>query len=98
MHMKLRRAIKWLRKNYPASMPVIVRQVKEEQGCHGICLVSEDRALIRIVTDSPSMMCDTLLEEWSHVLRHGSPVPIEDEHDLVFWAILATVTKKWRGE
>ena len=79
-------------------MPVIVREVSKLDGCHGLCEVGEGRAYIRIVKDSPGLMCDTLLEEWAHVLRHGTPVPIEDEHDPVFWAILSVITKKWRGE
>jgi hypothetical protein len=43
-------------------------------------------------------MCEVLLEEWAHILRHETPIPIDDEHDAVFWAILSTITKKWRGE
>jgi hypothetical protein len=79
-------------------MPVVVREAKVVEGCHGVCIVGDGRALIRIASDSPSIMCDTLLEEWAHVLRHGTPVPIDDEHDVVFWAILSLITKQWRGE
>jgi len=63
-----------------------------------VMLFGEKRALIRLTADSDALMTDTLLEEYSHVLRHECPLPIEDEHDAMFWAILAAVTKKWRGE
>lgn len=43
-------------------------------------------------------MADTLLEEYCHVLRHDCPLPVTDEHDSLFWAILGEVTKQWRGE
>jgi hypothetical protein len=43
-------------------------------------------------------MAETLIEEYCHLLRHDTPVPIEDDHDAIFWAILGSVTKHWRGE
>lgn len=43
-------------------------------------------------------MEDTLLEEWSHLVRHECSVQIvDDDHDAIFWAILGAITKKWRG-
>lgn len=89
---------RWLRRHFPVQTPVTVREVDREDGCHGVFMPGEGRSLIRIVKDAPSVMCDTLIEEWSHALRHETPVPIEDEHDAIFWAILSAVTKKWRGE
>jgi hypothetical protein len=44
------------------------------------------------------MMADTLLEEYCHVLRNDCPIPVEDDHDPLFWAILGAVTNAWRGE
>lgn len=98
MHSKLQRTIRWLRKHYPTRRPTIVRVVKSIPGCHGICLIGDDRALIRLAASADSLMLETLLEEWCHVLRHDTPIKCEDEHDQVFWAIYGHVTKHWRGE
>jgi len=45
-------------------------------------------------------MSETLLEEWAHVLREDCPVTTiqGDEHDALFWAILARVTHEYRSE
>lgn len=98
MPTKLRRMIRWLKRHYPVTRPVIVRVVPSIPGAHGICLLSEDRALIRLTASSEALMTETLLEEWCHVLRHETPVRVDDEHDGIFWAIYGTVTKSWRGE
>lgn len=76
----------------------MVRVVRSQPGYHGLCILGEGRALIRITAASESLMADTLLEEYCHVLRHDCPIPQEDDHDAIFWAILGIVTKKWRGE
>lgn len=76
----------------------MVRVTDREPGLHGICLVTEKRALIRISADTEQIMAETLLEEWSHVLRYDTPVPCTEEHDAIFWAILGAVSMKWRGE
>lgn len=94
---KLRSLIRWLRRHYPTRTPVIVR-VGNVPGAHGICAIGDNRALIRLTQGHEQMMKETLLEEWAHVLRHDTPVPCVDDHDAIFWAILGTVTKKWRGE
>lgn len=75
-----------------------MRITKKQPGLHGLCLIGEGRALIRITSAIESVMADTLLEEYCHVLRHDCPLPIHDAHDAVFWAILGEVTKAWRGE
>lgn len=61
-------------------------------------LIGGRRALIRLTAASETMMKETLLEEWAHVLRHECPLPVDDEHDALFWTILGQVTKQWRGE
>lgn len=99
MHSKLQKTMRWLRRNYPTTTPLVVRVSKTlDRDCHGICLIGDGRALIRIAVASESVMLDTLLEEYCHVLRHDTPVPIDDDHDAIFWAILGHVTKHWRGE
>lgn len=67
-------------------------------GAHGICLIGDGRALIRISTAAETLMKETLIEEWAHVLRHDTPVRCDDDHDAIFWAIYGAVCKHWRGE
>ena len=98
MPMTLQQATRWLRRHYPTRTPVIVRMAATIKGCHGIALIGDGRGLIRVAKDKESVMCEVLLEEWAHILRHDTPVPIDDEHDAIFWSILAIITKKWRGE
>lgn len=91
----------WLRRHFPTKMPVLVKVVPHVQqpDLHGVCLLGDDRALIKITEAPQQVMIDTLLEEWAHVLRQESPIPYEeDEHDQLFWAILAAITKQYRGE
>jgi hypothetical protein len=90
--------LRWLRRHYPARTPIVVRVVKRQPGLHGLCILGEGRALIRITAASESMMLDTLLEEYCHVLRHDCPLPAKEDHDALFWAILGEVTTTWRGE
>ena len=100
MPTRLRRVCQWLRRRFPASTPVRVTVVASLPGMHGLCHVSTERANIQISRASDHMMSETLLEEWAHVLRHECPVPYEgqDDHDALFWAILARITKDYRGE
>lgn len=82
-------------------MPVLVKVIpsKSQPDVHGICLLGDNRALIRISVAEEQVMIDTLLEEWAHVLREESPIPYgEDAHDQLFWAILAAITMAYRGE
>jgi hypothetical protein len=98
MPMTLHKTIRWLRRHYPTRTPVIVRVVKSQPGLCGVALIGEGRALIRLTAASDQMMQETLLEEWCHVLRHDCPLPVDDDHDALFWAIMGAVTKRWRGE
>lgn len=98
MPIKLQKMIRWLRRHFPTTTPVIVRLVPSIPGAHGICLIGDGRALIRLSHSSEQMMKETLIEEWAHVLRHETPVPSDDDHDAIFWAIYGAVCKKWRGE
>ena len=75
-----------------------MRIAASQPGLHGVCLLGEDRALIRITSANEALMQETLLEEYCHVLRHDCPLPVDDEHDAVFWAVLGEVTKRWRDE
>jgi len=98
MPTNLQRMTKWLRKHYPPKTPTIVRLVDKIPGAHGLCLIGDGRALIRIAAASEPMMQDTLVEEWCHVLRHDTPVRCDDDHDAIFWALYGHVTKHWRGD
>jgi len=94
----LRQAVRWLKKEFPTKMPVTVKLLDKQPGLHGLCKVQRGRATITITLDTDTVMLESLLEEWVHVLRFNCPVPCEDVHDGIFWAILGIVTKKWRGE
>jgi len=95
---RLRRLLRWLRKHYPPRTPTVVRVVAAQPGLHGLCLIGEGRALIRITSSQESSMADTLIEEWCHVLRWDCPVLEQGDHDSIFWAITGQVTVHWRGE
>lgn len=98
MPTKLRNMLRWLKRRYPPPMPIVVRVTRSQPDLHGVCLVGDGRALIRISAASETVMQETLLEEYCHVLRHCCPLPVDDEHDALFWAILGAVTTEWRGE
>jgi hypothetical protein len=100
MRTPLRKTVVWLRRHFPAKKPVMVLVCKSLPGMHGVCLLHEERAIIKICRSAEQMMAETLLEEWAHLLRDECPIPhIEgDEHDALFWAILAAITKEYRGE
>jgi len=74
-----------------------VRVVQELDGLHGLAEIGDGRCLITLVSDQDSVMIDTLVEEWSHCLRHEVPVEVEDEHDGLFWQIYGQITMRWRG-
>jgi hypothetical protein len=100
MPTQLRRVVRWLRRKFPTNRQVVVRVARHQPGLHGICLLDEERALIRITQGDAQLMSETLLEEWAHVLREDCPVTTiqGDEHDALFWAILARVTHEYRNE
>jgi hypothetical protein len=79
-------------------MPVTVRVVRTQPDLHGLAIWGNGRGLIRLTPDSDTVMIDSLIEEWSHLARAECPVPIEDGHDALFWAIYGTITLRWRGE
>lgn len=90
-----------MRKNFPTKRPLTVRLLDPDscEDWDGLCVYDEHRVLIRLRdTKNDGMMVETLLEEWSHALRTECPVRIKDEHDQIFWSILATITVDWRGE
>lgn len=107
MHINLRlsrrtkRVIRWLRKHYPSRKKVRVRVSPNDDRCdwYGLCVYDDTTALIKLRHETPpDTEIETLIEEWTHVLRTECPVPIEDDHDALFWAIYATIIKKFRGE
>lgn len=100
MRSTLRKTANWLRRRFPVKRPVVIRVVNNQPNLHGLCLLHEDKALIRISRSTDQMMAETLLEEWSHILRDECPIPYADgqEHDALFWAILAKITEEYRGE
>lgn len=95
---RLQRLVRWLRKHYPTQTPVTVRVLRSQPGLHGLCLIGDGRALIRLTADTEAVMTDACIEEWCHVLRHDTPLPQLDAHDSIFWAIYGQVSVKWRGE
>lgn len=75
-----------------------MRMSTSQPDLHGLCLVSAERARIRISPDKDEVMIESLIEEWCHVLRHECPLPIRDDHDSIFWAVYGQVSMAWRGE
>lgn len=96
---KVRTLAKWLRRKFPGRRPLQIRECKKLTDCHGICFIHKNKVLIRLrAQDSDVLQSETLLEEYAHYLRDECPVPCEDDHDHIFWGILAYITKKYRGE
>lgn len=95
---RLRRVLRFLRKDFPTRRPVTVRILDEQPGLCGLCIIDEERALIRLTRDAEQVMIESLIEEWAHVLRHDTPMPIDNEHDGIFWAIYGAITLRYRGE
>jgi hypothetical protein len=75
-----------------------VQVVEKLDGLHGCCTSSDSSHLIQLASDTVEMMNETLIEEWSHMLRYEMSVPIHDDHDSIFWAILGTITMAWRDK
>lgn len=103
MPLNLRRLSRWLRRHYPTRHRVTIRvydanRLSQLYGpVHGFVQIGEDCATIRLASGPPAMMAETLLEEYAHVVRHETPVPVTQEHDSIFWAILGTITMQYRG-
>ena len=96
---RLKKAVRFLRREFPVPIAVTVRLHKEMKGLCGCVLIEEEtnRAVIRIAEDADHVMAETLMEEWAHIIRHLVHVPIEKEHDQIFWAIYGEVIMKFRG-
>lgn len=94
----------WLRRNYP--VPFVVRvytlDAGDERvvGCAGLFLpVDGGVSLIYIVVANEGVMSETLIEEWSHALRHAMPLRVDYEgeaHDEHFWVTYGKITNDWR--
>ena len=100
---KWKKAINFVNKNFPthSNRTVHISLVKELKGFHGYVEFDDEgdvkHAHIQIVEDDLHMMIETLIEEWVHILRQDTPVPLEKDHDSIFWAIYGTVMMAWRG-
>jgi hypothetical protein len=79
-------------------MPVTVRVVSTQPDYHGTAHYGDGRGLIRLTPDTDTVMVESLVEEWSHLIRSECPMPIDDVHDALFWAIYAAISLKMRGE
>ena len=103
MPTNLRKLSRWLRRHFPVRRRVTIRvydQSALNKRCgpvHGYVSISPDSALVRIANGPAAFMEETLLEEYAHVVRHETPVPVVAEHDAIFWAILGTITIAYRG-
>ena len=67
---KLAKTICWLRKTFPASLPVYTRQVTLKKKCGDCGLIcNETKFLIRIDKNQPfGEKRDTILHEWAHTI------------------------------
>lgn len=99
MPTKLRKLSRWLRRHYPIrrKVRIILRTQAQMPGLHGEMEMSGNRVTIRLVQASDPVMLETLIEEYCHAVRHECPVPVEQEHDQLFWAIYGAVTMAYRG-
>lgn len=61
--------IRFLKKNFPADLPVRVRRRKLSKALDGYCKLKDDYYLIVICKEAPEHEAvDTLLHEWAHTL------------------------------
>jgi hypothetical protein len=100
------RTKRWLKRNFPLPFPcrVLLRpvEVMKRHKAHGIFYWHGDRAVIWIRNSGrEEQMSETLIEEWVHGMRQGTPVKVDYEgepHDAAFWALYGEVTTRWRKE
>lgn len=103
MPTSLRTLSRWLRKHYPIKRRLTIRvydsprMVRLCGHVHGFAHIEEKRAVVRIALAPIALMEETLLEEYAHLVRHETPVPVTKEHDSIFWAILGQITMHYRG-
>jgi hypothetical protein len=102
MPSRLRRLVRWLRRHYPLQRKVVIRLYPQHKlpGLHGEMEISDEephRLVIRIARSSEEVMIETMVEEYCHAMRHECPVPVQSEHDGIFWAIYGHITMHYRG-
>ena len=102
MPLRLRRLSRWLRRHYPLRHKATVRVLPPASlpGLHGEMEFTETkpaRIRIRIAHSSDEVMMETLVEEYAHAIRHECGVPVQNEHDHLFWAIYGHITMHYRG-
>jgi hypothetical protein len=92
---KVNKTIKWLRKEFPARIPVYTVQRKLVGLC-GDCtyLRNADRFRIRIhKTDTYRLKLDTVIHEWAHALTWW-PEPADD-HSAAWGQEYARIYRAW---
>lgn len=99
MTTRLRKLSRWLRRNYPLrhKCSIRIRPPGRLPGLHGEMEFLGKRIVIRIAQNTDEVMLETLIEEYAHAIRHECAVPVQNEHDHVFWAIYGTITMHFRG-
>jgi hypothetical protein len=104
--MKLfRRTKRWLKRAYPLPFPVRVHTLPQSHprmdgACGWFVVEGEGRYRIYIAIAQDSCMAETLIEEWSHALRHAMPLDVDydgEPHDAHFWGIYGAITNSWRS-
>lgn len=94
--------VRFLRRTYPATTKCRISVVPQNK-CEGMWGYFQETTAGRAViclsaAQSDRQMQETLLEEYAHLLRHDVPIPVpeDDAHDGIFWAILGELTRKYR--
>jgi hypothetical protein len=94
----------WLRRTYPVPFPVRVYCLSKDspkvRGCAGLFVTyGPEKSFIYIAEANEGHMAETLIEEWSHALRHAMPLDVDYEgeaHDEHFWVTYGRITNAWR--
>lgn len=102
MPSRLRKLCRWLRRHYPLRHKSTIRVLPPASlpGLHGEMEFTDGkrpRIRIRIAQGTDEVMMETLIEEYSHAIRHECGVPVTNEHDQLFWAIYGHLTMHYRG-
>lgn len=98
------RTKKWLRSMYPVPFRVRVCTLPGDHpkmfGCAGWFIPNDEGvSLIYVAVGIDEVMAETLIEEWSHALRHAMPLTVDYEgeaHDEHFWVTYGRITNAWR--
>ncbi len=99
---RLKQVERWLRACFPSPLPVRVVAVKqlEEKDTTGECEAVKGKLIVRIAMNNPkSVVVDTLLHEWAHVLT-AMLISMNDldSHADEFWLSLGRIYRKFYCE